>query len=160
MTERLVLSVDDNFDDELLLKHACKKAAVTFRLDTAGDGAKAIAYFQRCLADQANEPRPDFVLLDLNMPIKTGFEVLEWLRAEPGGSAFKVAVFTSSANRDDVANAYARGADYYLAKPADIVALFSLVTCIDHALRDNIHHPWPCVLESSAYKPAKGGQLR
>jgi CheY-like chemotaxis protein len=149
------LSVDDNVDDALLLAHACKKARVSFTVTTVTNGAKAVDYLRGAV--QRGEPRPDLVLLDLSMPIMTGFEVLERVRSQPELRAQPIAVFTSSANNDDVSRAYACGADYYLAKPSDIVGLQALVACIDGGLREGTAHPWPCLRAFPTFVPKPAG---
>jgi CheY-like chemotaxis protein len=151
MSERLLLSVDDNIDDALLLRHACKKAPVAFQFLTVSDGSKAIAYFAD--AQNGRARFPDLVLLDLSMPIMTGFEVLMRLREDLAMHRPTVSVFTSSENRDDIIGAYDRGADYYVAKPPDIASLTTLVRAIDEAFRANLAHPWDCLLTFPTFKP-------
>lgn len=144
-----LLNVDDNLDDALLFRHACKKGAARFELWNASHGGEAIA----CLEKAQNERGrlPDLMLLDLSMPVMTGFEVLEHVR-NGGTQALKIIVFTSSENASDIEGAYQRGADYYLSKPADITNLVSLVRCIDAALMSRCPHPWECLHQFPTFK--------
>lgn len=150
MSERLLLNVDDSIDDALLLRHACKKVQAAFQFVTVSDGSKAIAY----LADMQNAQSrlPDFVLLDLSMPIMTGFEVLTRLRGDATLRHLKVSVFTTSENKDDIIGSYERGADYFVTKPPDIANLTLLVRGIDEALTANLAHPWNCLLTFPTFK--------
>jgi CheY-like chemotaxis protein len=99
-----VLCVDDSNDDTILLQHACRRAAVGFRLQTLDDGEKAIQYLsgQKTFSDRTQFPVPHLVLLDLKMPCKTGFEVLDWMRTNSACANVPVAVFTSSQHDADI----------------------------------------------------------
>src|SRR3954469_24629724 len=111
-----VLCVDDSTDDTLLLQHACRRAGVKFALQAVDDGEKAIEYLAGAenFSDRATYPVPRLVLLDLKMPSKTGFEVLEWLRLRPEYKSLQVAVFTSSQHESDIHEAYRKGANCFL----------------------------------------------
>ena len=126
------LSVDDNEDDQLLLQMAWKKSAVPLDLQTVCDGEKAIEYLGRLKnrGDWECFPTPDIILLDLKMPRKNGFEVLEWMNRELPPERPPVAVFSSSQDASDVKRAYEYGARWYLAKPVAFVELMQLVQMI------------------------------
>src|ERR1044072_863856 len=89
-----VLTVDDSNDDTLLLRRACRRAKVRFSLQCVDDGTKAIAYLSGLdtFSDRSVHPLPNLILLDLKMPIKTGFEVLDWLPNQPQFKSLPVAV--------------------------------------------------------------------
>jgi CheY-like chemotaxis protein len=128
----IVLSVDDNEDDQLLLQMAWKKAAVPLHLQMVCDGEKAIEYLSG-LGNYGNRerfPMPNIILLDLKMPRKNGFEVLDWMNRELSTERPPVAVFTSSQNTADIKRAYDLGAGWYLAKPVDHAELVQLVQLI------------------------------
>jgi CheY-like chemotaxis protein len=78
-------------------------------------------------ADREKHPLPDLLLLDLKMPRKNGFEVLEWVRQQPGLKRLPVVVLTSSMQDLDINRAYELGANTYLVKPANYEALVDLV---------------------------------
>ena len=133
----VVLNVDDNLDDVLLLKRACHKADAKFAMHFVEDGEFAIEYMTGCAPydDRGKHPIPTLILLDLNIPRKTGFEVLEWLKANAEFRKIPVAIFSSSTNTDDIRGAMSRGADCYLEKPLDYQKLIVLMGRIDSILR-------------------------
>lgn len=132
MKPGIVLSVDDNEDDQLLLQMAWKKGAVPLHLQMVCDGEKAIEYLSglETSGDRERFPMPDIILLDLKMPRKNGFEVLDWMNRELSTERSPVAVFTSSQNTADIKCAYDLGAGWYLAKPVDHAELVQLVQLI------------------------------
>lgn len=89
------------------------------------DGVEAISYFegQGAYADRRRFPLPDLFLLDLKMPRKDGFDVLDWLNRHPAYKSIVVIVLSSSKQDQDVSRAYKLGANSYLAKPNDSVGL-------------------------------------
>lgn len=135
----VVLNVDDSFDDVLLLKRACRKADAQFTLHFAEDGEFAIDYMlgRGPFADRAAHPLPNFILLDLKMPRKDGFEVLNFLKTNPQFRDIPVAIFTSSTHEEDIRRAVGGGADCYLAKPLDYAALIVLMKRLNAALRES-----------------------
>lgn len=124
-----VLLAEDNADDVLLTQIAFEKARLANPLKVVNNGEDAIAYLkgQDAYADRERYPFPILLLLDLKMPRLSGFEVLEWLRTQPGLSRLPVAVMTASDDDPFMRRAYALGADSYLVKPPDAVALLALV---------------------------------
>ena len=115
-----ILLVEDNEDDVFALKRAIKKAGVANPLRVATDGQQAVDYLSAA-ADPANEetnPLPFLVLLDLKLPYRDGFEVLEWIRNQPHLARVVVVMLTGSDERRDHQRAYALGARSYLVKPA------------------------------------------
>lgn len=116
-----VLIVDDSDDDKLLLTRSLRKAGVKCRVDTLPDGEAAIEFLSGAGAysDRLRHPLPILMLLDLKMPRKNGFEVLEWLREQPGLNRIPVIVLTGSREDSDLRRAYDLGANSYLVKPVD-----------------------------------------
>lgn len=115
-----ILLVEDNEDDVFALRRAIKKAAVTNPLKVATDGQQAVDYLTAS-ADpekQAEFPLPFLVLLDLKLPYRDGFEVLEWIRSQSHLRDIIVVMLTGSDERRDHQRAYALGARSYLVKPA------------------------------------------
>jgi CheY-like chemotaxis protein len=124
-----VLCVEDSADDVLLLKLASRKCGTPFELKCAEDGEKAMAYLSG-LGDYANRdeyPFPDLVLLDLKMPRLDGFEVLQWIRRNPGTQQLPVIVLAGSAFRADMRRAIELGANAYSTKPVKFNELELLV---------------------------------
>ncbi len=130
-----VLCVDDSSDDTLLLRRACRRAGVKFLLQSVDDGDKAIAYLSglEAYSDRTTYPIPTVLLLDLTMPTRSGFEVLEWLRKHPEHKDLPVAVFTSSHHDSDVREAYQKGANCFLTKPVQYDSLVNLARALDKA---------------------------
>lgn len=119
--QAVILLVDDLEDDRLLVRRAFEKAAVPNPLHCVSSGQEAIHYLSGTgpYANRAEHPLPDLILLDLKMPGTDGFEVLGWLRQQPGIRAIPVVVLTSSDLIKDVNRAYALGANSFLVKPLD-----------------------------------------
>jgi len=124
-----VLLVEDDADDVLLMRRAVKKAGLPDLLKVVDDGDEAVAYLSGD-GDPAGAAPPSFVLLDLKIPKRSGFEVLAWIRSRPGLRRVPVIVLTSSNDKNDVDRAYELGANAYLIKPAaynDLVELLKAV---------------------------------
>ncbi|MGH2968664.1 MAG: response regulator [Solirubrobacteraceae bacterium] len=124
-----VLLVEDNEADVRLVIEALREAGDSVRLSAVGDGEQALAYLRR-ENGFAEAPRPDLVLLDLNLPRKNGLEVLDELRADPGLASLPVIVLTSSAAAQDVASCYSHGANAFVVKPLELDAFVDLIGAI------------------------------
>jgi chemotaxis family two-component system response regulator Rcp1 len=118
-----ILLVEDNPGDAQLVRLALTEALPSARLSVAGDGEAALARLR-----EEGDP-PDLMLLDLNLPRLSGHEVLAAVRASEDAALRRlpVVVLSSSRAENDVARSYDLGASSYVAKPADVDALFSLV---------------------------------
>lgn len=134
MTAAMILSVDDNPDDLMLLGLACAAIKVSFQLRTAESGDKAIEYLRAAIRGNHREeyPLPDCMLLDLKMPGKSGFDVLTWIRAQPGLGELPVLVFTSSIHAEDRARALSLGASHFLVKPASYEGFQQLARALEN----------------------------
>ena len=128
-TARRVLLVEDNEADVRLTREALREAGDTVRLSSVADGEQALAYLRRN-DGYADAPRPDLMLLDLNLPRKNGLEVLEEMRADPDLVALPVIMLTSSRAASDVAACYARGANAYVVKPLELDEFMDLIGAI------------------------------
>jgi CheY-like chemotaxis protein len=128
---RTVLYADDDPDDRLLMATACRKAGASFRLETTDTGGGAIGL----LASREPDTFPSLVLLDLKMPDQNGFEVLQWIRANPATQALFVVLYSTSMMRADIARAEAAGASLFVAKPTALADLVALAAAVDHFVR-------------------------
>ncbi len=138
-----VLTVDDSPDDLMLLSLACGSAKVCFALQSVQSGHCAIAYLQgsQAYADRGRFPFPDLILLDLKMPGKSGFEVLEWIRSRPETKVLPVIVFTSSTQPEDKQRACELGANDYWVKPVDYDELQGMMRTVDTLLGTSLSCP-------------------
>lgn len=118
MTRNTVLLVEDNPSDVFIIQRTFRKLKVDIALEVAADGDEAIAYLDGTgkYADRERFPMPALILLDLKLPRRSGFEVLEWIRKQPVLCRVPVVVLTSSRHPDDVNLAYDRGANSYVVK--------------------------------------------
>lgn len=119
-TEHNILLVEDESADALLVKRALEKTGFDFRISRAKHGDEAIDYLTGAppFEDRETYPLPDVILLDIKLPRRTGFEVLEWLRSQPAGlNRIPVVMLTSSRHSVDVNRAYDLRANGYLTKP-------------------------------------------
>lgn len=126
-----ILLVDDNPGDVLLTKEALKGTQVPSRVSVATDGVEAMQFLRR-LGKFGDASRPDLVFLDLNMPRKTGAEVLAEMKDDADLRVIPVVILTSSDADDDVANAYRLHANCYVTKPADLDQMIKAVQAIDN----------------------------
>ena len=113
-----ILLVEDNPGDVRLTKEAFREGCLANTLHVVGDGIEALDFVYR-RGDYTDAPRPDIVLLDLNLPRKNGDEVLEEIKDEPDLRPIPVIVLTSSRAQEDVAKSYDLRANAYLTKPVD-----------------------------------------
>src|SRR6266700_1252064 len=120
-----ILVAEDLPDDVLILKHAFSKAGVSAPLHFVTDGQEVVEYLkgEQSFADRKTYPLPAMLLLDLNMPRLNGFDVIKWVRSQPGLCRLPIVVFTSSDQPRDVHRAYELGANSYLVKPQSLVRL-------------------------------------
>jgi len=130
MSERSILLVEDNPGDVRLTREALREADVAVALTDLPDGEQALEYLRRA-GTPDGAPRPDLILLDLNLPKRNGLEVLEEIKSDPALASTPVMMLTTSASARDVAGAYARGVNGYVVKPLDLDAFTALVQAIN-----------------------------
>jgi CheY-like chemotaxis protein len=116
-----ILVVEDDADDQYFISRAFEDTAKQAHVDAVSDGQSAIDFLGQFLATKppATPLRPELVLLDLNLPRKSGLEVLKWIRGNQALNNVVVIVLTSSTSEDDMREAYTRGANAYVIKPVD-----------------------------------------
>src|SRR5439155_17333120 len=128
----VILLADDSDDEVMLSRRAFRDAKLLNPLQVVRDGDEAIAYLkgEGRYANRAEYPLPALLLLDLKMPRKNGFEVLEWIREQPSLSGLRVIVLTSSQELRDVTRAYRLGANSFLVKPADFEQFVTVIQAL------------------------------
>jgi CheY-like chemotaxis protein len=130
-----VMLVEDDLNDIFIVKRAFKLAHIQSPLQVVTDGEDAIDYLrgEGKYSDRGTYPLPHLVVMDLKMPRKTGFEVLEWIKRD--GRPLRrvpVVIVSSSDNPADVNRAYELGANAYMVKAVDFRAVEHLFECITH----------------------------
>jgi CheY-like chemotaxis protein len=125
-----ILLVEDNLGDARLTEEALKEGKVRNNLHHAKDGVEAMQFLLR-EGEHKNKPRPDLVLLDLNLPRKDGREVLADMRKNPELRTIPVVVLTTSEAEQDVVRTYELCANCYITKPVDLEKFITIVRSIE-----------------------------
>lgn len=139
-----ILLVEDDPNDVFLMQRALKRAEIPNPLKVAEDGQAAIDYLSgaRHFANRDEFPIPNLVFLDLKLPYKNGFEVLEWIRNQPSLDSTLVVVLTSSSEERDIKETYRLGARSFLVKPPNQTMLSELMISLkDYWLTHNEFTP-------------------
>ncbi|MEI6562372.1 MAG: response regulator [Verrucomicrobiota bacterium] len=114
-----ILLVEDEPGDAYLTTEALKSAKILNRVHLVEDGVEAMAFLRR-EAPYANAPRPDLILLDLNLPRKDGRQVLAEIKSDPALGVIPVVVLTTSSADEDILQSYNLRANCYITKPVDL----------------------------------------
>jgi CheY-like chemotaxis protein len=124
-----ILVAEDNATDAFFLQRAFSRGGVPVTLQFVRDGQEVIDYLQGvgAFADRSAHPIPRLLLLDLELPRMTGFEVLSWIRKQSALDELQVVIFSGSNEPKDVRRAYGLGANSYWVKPHSIAELNALV---------------------------------
>ena len=125
-----ILLVEDNPGDVRLAVEALKDAKVSNNLNTVTDGEAALEFLRR-QGKWDKAPRPDLVLLDLNLPRKSGREVLCEIKEDPRLRTIPVVILTTSQAEEDVLKAYNCNANCYITKPVDLDQFIKVVRSIE-----------------------------
>ncbi len=125
-----ILLVEDNPGDVRLTREAMKEGKMRNNLSVAEDGVEAMAFLRR-EGKYADAPRPDVVLLDLNLPRKNGRAVLEEIKADPDLRRIPVVILTSSKAEEDILDSYDSHANCYVTKPGDLEQFIEVVKSIE-----------------------------
>src|ERR1700685_2470257 len=126
-----VLLVEDSAGDVRLTREAFKDAKVHINLHVVSDGAEAMTFLERG-GRHADAPRPDLILLDLNLPKKDGREVLAKIRESPTLKTIPVVILTTSASEADILRSYRLHANCYITKPVGLDGFLKVVKSIDN----------------------------
>ena len=126
-----ILLVEDNPGDARLTREALRDAKVRNRLHVAADGVDALAFLRR-EGKHAAVPKPDLILLDLNLPKKDGREVLDEIKRDDGLRHIPVVILTTSQAERDIAESYRLRANAYVTKPVDLEQFLKVVRSIEH----------------------------
>jgi CheY-like chemotaxis protein len=125
-----ILLVEDDAGDTLMIKEALDHNKVRNSLHCVTDGVQALAFMRR-EGEYADAPRPDLVLLDLNLPRKDGREVLAEIKSDPELRMIPVVVLTTSKAEEDILRSYQLHANAYVTKPVDFPRFIEVVRQID-----------------------------
>ena len=126
-----ILLVEDSSTDVMLAEEALEQAKMRNNLHVVKDGVEAMAFLRR-EREYSAAPRPDLILLDLNMPRKDGREVLAEVKADEKLKTIPIVVLTTSQAQEDVLKAYGLHANCYISKPVDFEQFTNVVGAIDH----------------------------
>jgi CheY-like chemotaxis protein len=132
-----IIIIEDNPADAKTLRVALARRDPEIETMVLDDGVRAIEFFTHSLLDEETEPA-DLVLLDLNLPIVSGFEVLEFLKSDPQLRKLPVVVLSGSSSQHEIERCYAAGANSYMCKPTGIQQVFDMAVQLitywfDHA---------------------------
>jgi CheY-like chemotaxis protein len=131
-SDPLILLAEDDDNDIALLRRAFANAGIRNPMEIVRDGDEAVAYLkgEGKFSDRVKYPIPALMLLDLNMPRRDGFQVLDWIRRRPEFNAMRVIVLTVSKDIYDVTRAYRYGANSFFVKSLDSQTFVQLVEAI------------------------------
>lgn len=143
-----ILLVDDSEDDVFLITEAFRRHETQSEVDSLLSGDEACEYLFSC--GEKERPLPDVVLLDINMPRLTGFEVLSRIRSHPATRTLPVVMLTTSDHPADIKQAYACGANSYLQKPLEYQHLCEMIGQFLHYWSDIVLLPESSASETRA----------
>jgi CheY-like chemotaxis protein len=132
MSPGVILYVEDEEDDVYLLRHVFKEAGIANPIVSVVGGEAAMDYLKGAgpYANRSDHPLPVLLLLDINLPLVSGLEVLAWLRSKSAVPALPTLILSSSSQPSDVRRAYQFGANAYLIKPSGLAQLLTMAKAI------------------------------
>src|SRR5262245_25712536 len=125
-----ILLIEDNPGDARLAREALRDAKVANNLSWVADGVEAMSFLRR-EGQYSTAPRPDLILLDLNLPRKDGREVLSAIKADERLKRIPVVILTTSQAEEDILKAYHLNANCYISKPVDLDQFIKVVKTIE-----------------------------
>jgi len=126
-----ILLVEDSPGDVRLTREAFNDAKIMINLHVVSDGVAAMAFLRR-ENGYPNVPRPDLILLDLNLPKKDGREVLKEIKESAALATIPVVILTTSASESDILKSYQLHANCYITKPVDLTGFLEVIQSIDN----------------------------
>jgi CheY-like chemotaxis protein len=131
---KMILVVEDDKDDVFFLQFAFEEAGISNPLRVLTDGQQVIDYLagKEQYGDREQFPFPGLMLLDLQLPVRKGLDVLRWIRQQPELATLLVVVLSSSSESCDIDEAYRLGARSFLVKPSNIAGRLDLAKTIKH----------------------------
>ena len=128
-----VLYAEDDENDAFLMRHAFSRADIRHPLLIAPDGQAVIDFLETHNRgdDASASSSPCLLLLDLNLPLRSGFDVLDWVRSHPRLADLLVVILSSSNHPKDIDRAYSLGASAYFVKPSDVTRRLELVRTLN-----------------------------
>jgi CheY-like chemotaxis protein len=137
-----VLVVDDDDADAMMIDEALRDADADVAVDRVGDGREALDYLHRT-GEHTQAPRPDLILLDLNMPRMGGQEALAQIKAEDDLKAIPVVILTTSNADADIVTSYRHQANAYVTKPMELDDFERVVAQVNRFYREIARLPAP-----------------
>jgi two-component system, chemotaxis family, response regulator Rcp1 len=125
-----ILLVEDNSADVVLVREALREGKVRNDIHVAADGIEAMKFLRR-RGEFDKAPRPDLILLDLNLPLKDGREVLEEIKSDPELQSIPVVILTTSKDEEDVAKSYQLHANSFITKPVSFDQFLKVMRSIE-----------------------------
>lgn len=135
-----ILLVEDNPGDVRLTQEVLKEGRILNNLSVVSDGVQAIEFLQK-QGKFARSPRPDLILLDLNLPRKNGWEVLSEIKRNPDFRRIPVVILTTSQAEEDILTAYDSYANCYITKPTDLEQFIKVVQSIEEFWLNTVKLP-------------------
>ena len=125
-----ILLIEDNAGDVRLAREGLRECKLLNNLSVAEDGVKALSFLRR-EGEHANAPRPDLIMLDLNLPKKDGREVLREIKEDDTLKSIPVVILTTSKAEEDIVKSYSLHANCYVTKPLAIEQFINVVQAIE-----------------------------
>lgn len=122
-----IMLADDDEDDRLFFKEAFEEVKINYRISAFNDGEQLMDHLY-----DTNNPLPDIIFLDLNMPRKSGIECLKEIRANERLKKISVAIYSTSSSEQDIEDTFVSGANVYIKKPNDFNMLKKILSDVVH----------------------------
>ncbi|MBI3141504.1 MAG: response regulator [Bacteroidetes bacterium] len=126
-----ILLVEDNDGDIYLTREALEDSRIINEISVARDGVEALDFMFKT-GNHTQATTPDLVLLDINLPLKSGHEVLETLKSDPRTKQIPVIMLTTSSSESDIVKSYAHHANCYITKPVEIAPFLEAIGSIEN----------------------------
>ncbi|MFP9098391.1 response regulator [Flavobacterium sp. RHBU_24] len=130
-----IMLADDDEDDRLFFKEAFEEVKIRYDISTFNDGEQLMHYL-----NDAGNPLPDIIFLDLNMPRKSGMECLKEIRRDDRLKRISVAIYSTSSSEQDIEDTFVAGANVYIKKPNDF-------NMLKKVLSDVVHINWQYIVD-------------